>query len=34
MEELPMGSVSAGIKVYIETGSKRSFAGAVEWPGW
>jgi hypothetical protein len=29
-----MGSISAGIKVYIETGSKRSFAGAVEWPGW
>src|SRR5512141_7979 len=22
------------INVYLETGSKRTFAGAIEWPGW
>lgn len=29
-----MSSGLARIRIYIETGSKRSFAGAVEWPGW
>ncbi len=25
---------SAGIEVYLEIGAKRTFANAVEWPGW
>ena len=22
------------VKVYVETGAKRTFAGAIDWPGW
>jgi hypothetical protein len=29
-----MTKTGAGIDVYLETGKKRTFAGAVEWPGW
>lgn len=24
----------AKIRTYVETGTKRAFAGAIEWPGW
>jgi hypothetical protein len=24
----------AKIRTYVETGNKRAFAGAIEWPGW
>ena len=26
--------IQAGIPVYLEVGSKRTFAGAIDWPGW
>jgi hypothetical protein len=29
-----MNAKSAPLKTYLETGSKRVFAGALEWPGW
>jgi hypothetical protein len=29
-----MGQPSNQIDVYIESGKKRTFAGAIEWPGW
>ena len=29
-----MAQPSSQIEVYLEIGSKRTFAGAVEWPGW
>jgi hypothetical protein len=29
-----MDQLAPQIPVYIETGSKRTFAGAIEWPGW
>ena len=29
-----MAHPSSGIAVYLEVGKKRTFAGAVDWPGW
>jgi len=29
-----MGQSQAGTPVYLEIGSKRAFAGAIDWPGW
>jgi hypothetical protein len=29
-----MGSRRPALRVYLERGSKRTFAGAVDWPGW
>jgi hypothetical protein len=29
-----MGQSQTGIPVYLEIGSKRTFAGAIDWPGW
>lgn len=29
-----MTSISNTINIYLETGSKRTFAGALDWPGW
>jgi hypothetical protein len=29
-----MGQSRTGIPVYLEAGSKRTFAGAIDWPGW
>jgi hypothetical protein len=29
-----MAGRTATIAVYVETGSKRTFAGAIDWPGW
>jgi hypothetical protein len=29
-----MAPSSSGIDVYLETGKKRTFAGAIDWPGW
>ncbi len=29
-----MDQLATQVPVYIETGSKRTFAGAIEWPGW
>jgi hypothetical protein len=26
--------VTSGVPIYLEVGTKRTFAGAVEWPGW
>jgi len=34
MEQQPVAQSSNGIDVYIEVGKKKTFAGAVEWPGW
>jgi hypothetical protein len=29
-----MGARPSAIQVYLEAGARRSFAGAIEWPGW
>lgn len=29
-----MSSSASKVKVYLEVGSKRTFAGAIDWPGW
>ena len=29
-----MGSMGSTIDVYLEVGSQRTFAGAIDWPGW
>jgi hypothetical protein len=29
-----MPTAGPGLDVYVETGAKRTFAGAVDWPGW
>ncbi len=29
-----MAQLSNGIEIFIETGKKRTFAGALAWPGW
>src|SRR5688500_2108355 len=34
VEEQSMAKSSRNIDVYIEVGRKRTFAGAIEWPGW
>src|ERR671932_2604159 len=33
-EEQLMAQSSAPIEVYLEIGKKRTFAGALDWPGW
>jgi hypothetical protein len=34
MEEQSMAQSSNNIDVYLEIGRKRTFAGAIDWPGW
>jgi hypothetical protein len=34
VEEQSMAKSSRNIDVYLEVGRKRTFAGAIEWPGW
>jgi hypothetical protein len=34
MKEQSMGQSPDGFEVYLETGQKRVFAAAVDWPGW
>jgi hypothetical protein len=34
MEDSPMTTSSKKIDIYLEVGKKRTFAGAIDWPGW
>ncbi len=34
LQEQRMSGMPGTVRVYVETGAKRTFAGALEWPGW